>query len=149
MQIGLFASTAALAEYFVTALGFVDHTVMLYQAVQDLFSALAAATYQRGGAPHEVLLLELILDESGRQTLAELSGLAEDLGLPMIVLTTSGRDAIDLVHAACPELCVRQLPLPFTALLALIQEQHPSVSSDMLSSSEWESPCCLNHQQSK
>src|SRR6266478_9181018 len=127
MRIGLFASNAALVEYFVIALGMADHTVTLYPAVQDLVSALTTAASLQEGAPHEVLLLELILDERGRQTLAGLSGLAEDLGLPMIVLTTSGRDAIDLIHAACPELCVRQLPLPLTALLALIQEQHPSV----------------------
>jgi DNA-binding response OmpR family regulator len=136
MRIGLLASNAALAEYFVTALGMADHAVTLYPAVQDLFSALAAAASQRGGAPHEVLLLDLILDESGRQTLARLSGLAKDLGLPIIALTTAGRDAIDLAHAAFPEVCLRQLPLPLRALLALMQAQHPSVSSATLSSSE-------------
>ena len=36
MQIGLFASDAVLAEYFVTALGMADHVVTLYPAVQDL-----------------------------------------------------------------------------------------------------------------
>ncbi len=41
MRIGLLASNAALAEYFVTALGMADHAVTLYPAVQDLFSALA------------------------------------------------------------------------------------------------------------
>src|SRR6266516_1223540 len=98
MRIGLLASNAALAKYFVTALGIADHTVTLYPARQDLFSALVAAASLRGGAPHEVLLLELILDNSGRQMLAVLSCLAKDLGLPIIVLTTAGRDAI-VCHA--------------------------------------------------
>jgi hypothetical protein len=129
MRIGLLASNAALAEYFVIALGSAGHAVTLYPAMQDLFSALAAAASLQGGAPHEVLLLELILDESGRQTLAGLSGLAEDLGLPIIVLTTVGRDAITLAQAAFPELCLRQLPLPLSTLLALIQAQRPSASS--------------------
>jgi hypothetical protein len=136
VRIGLLASNASLAEYFVTALGMADHAVTLYPARQDLFSALAAAASQRGGAPHEVLLLELILDASGRQLLAGLNGLAEDLGLPMIILTTAGRDAIDLAQAAFPALCLRQLPLPLRALLALIQAQRPSASSATLSSSE-------------
>jgi hypothetical protein len=136
MRIGLFASNAALAEYFVTALGIVDHAVTLYPGRQDLFSALAAAASQRGGAPHEVLLLELILDESGRQTLAGLSSLAKDLGLPIIVLTTAGRDAIVLAQAAFPALWLRQLPLPLSTLLALIQAQCPSAWSATLSSSE-------------
>jgi hypothetical protein len=129
----LLASNAALAEYFVTALGLADHAVTLYPAMQDLVSVLAAAVSLRGGAPHEVLLLELILDVSGRKTLADLSCLAKELGLPVIVLTTAGRDAIDLAHAAFPEVCLRQLPLPLRTLLALIQPQRPSVSSAPLS----------------
>ena len=136
MQIGLFASDASLAEYFAIALGMADHAVTLYPAVQDLFSALAVAGYQGGGTPHEVLLLELILDERRRQILAGLSSLAEDLGLPMAVFTTAGRDAISLAQAAFPEVFLRQLPLPLRVLLALIQEQHPSVSSNKLSPSE-------------
>jgi hypothetical protein len=136
MQIGLFASNAALAEYFVTALGMADHAVTLYPARQDLVSALTAAASLQGGAPLEVLLLELILDASGRQLLANLSGLAKELGLPIIVLTTVGRDAIDLAQAAFPEVCLRQLPLPLKALLALIQAQRPSASSATLPSSE-------------
>ena len=136
MRIGLFASNAALAEYFVTALGLADHAVTLYPAMQDLFSVLAAYAYQGGGTPHEVLLLELILDERGRQILAGLSSLTGDLGLPMVVFTTAGRDAIDLAQAAFPEVCLRQLPLPLRALLALIQAQRPSASSASLSSSQ-------------
>ena len=135
MRIGLLASNAALAEYFVTALGIADHAVMLYPARQDLVSTLTGAASLQVGAPHEVLLLELILDASGRQLLADLSGLAKDLGLPIIVLTTAGRDAIDLAQAAFPEVCLRQLPLPLRALLALIQAQRPSASSATLSSS--------------
>jgi|SRR6266849_1190525 nucleotide-binding universal stress UspA family protein len=126
MQIGLFATNAALAEYFVTALGMADHTVTLYPAVQDLFSALTTAASPQGGAPHEVLLLELILDASGRQLLADLSGLAKKLGMPVIVLTTAGRDAIELAQAAFPEVCLRQLPLSLRALLALIQAHWPT-----------------------
>jgi len=125
MRIGLLASNAALAEYFVTALGIADHSVTLYPAVQDLVSALAAAASLQGGAPHEVLLLELILDASGRQTLADLSGLAKELGLPIIVLTTAGWDAIDLTQTAFPEVCLRQLPLPLRSLLALIRQLGP------------------------
>ena len=132
MRIGLLASNAALAEYFVTALGMADHAVTLYPARQDLVSELTAASLQ-GGAPLEVLLLELILDASGRQLLANLSGLAKESGLPIIVLTTVGRDAIDLAQAAFPEVCLRQLPRPLKALLALIQDQHTSDSSNMLS----------------
>ena len=90
MRIGLLASNAALAEYFVTALGMADHAVTLYPARQDLVSALTAAASLQGGAPLEVLLLESILDASGRQLLANLSGLAKELGLPIIVLTTAG-----------------------------------------------------------
>jgi DNA-binding response OmpR family regulator len=126
MQIGLFATNAALAEYFVTALGMADHTVTLYPAVQDLFSALTTAASPQGGAPHEVLLLELILDASGRQLLADLSGRAKKLGMPVIVLTTAGQDAIELAQAAFPEVCLRQLPLSLRALLALIQAHWPT-----------------------
>jgi hypothetical protein len=136
MRIGLLASNSALAEYFVTALGIADHAVTLYSARQDLFSALVAAASLRRGAPHEVLLLELILDKSGRQILAGLSCLAKDLGLPIVVLTTADRDAIVLAQAAFPELCLRQLPLPLRTLLALIQAQRPSVPSATLSSAE-------------
>jgi hypothetical protein len=136
MRIGLFVSNAALAEYFAIALGMADHTVTLYSAVQDLVSALTGAASLQEGAPQEVLLLELILDESGRQTLSQLSGLAKDLGLPLIVLTTAGRDAIALARAAFPELCLRQLPLPLRDLFALIQAQRPSASSTTLSFSE-------------
>jgi hypothetical protein len=136
MRIGLFASNAALVEYFVIALGMADHTVTLYPAVQDLVSALTTAASLQEGAPHEVLLLELILDERGRQTLSELSGLAKDLGLPLIVLTTASRDALALAQAVFPEVCLRQLPLPLRDLFALIQAQRPSVSSATLPSSE-------------
>ena len=121
MRICLLASNAALAEYFVTALGIADHAVTLYPARRNLVSALTAAASLQGGAPHEVLLLELILDASGRQLLADLSGLAKKLGMPVIVLTTAGRDAIELAQAAFPEVCLRQLPLPPRALFALIQ----------------------------
>ena len=136
MRIGLFASNATLAEYFVTALALADHAVTLYPAGNDLFSALTAAASQQGRASHEVLLLELILDECGRRALAGLSGLTKDLGLPIIVLTTAGGDAISLAQAAFPALCLRQLPLPLNALLALIEAQRPSVSSSTLSSKE-------------
>ena len=136
MRIGLFVSNAALAEYFVIALGMANHTVTLYSAEQDLVSALTGASWLQEGAPHEVLLLELILDECGRQTLAGLSGLAKDLGLPLIVLTTAGRDAIALAQAAFPEVRLRQLPLPLRDLIALIQAQRPSVSSATLLTSE-------------
>lgn len=125
MRIGLFASNAALAEYFVIALGMADHTVTQYSAVQDLVSALTGAAALQEGAPHEVLLLELILDECGRQTLAGLSGLARDLGLPLIVLTSAGRDAMALAQAAFPEVCLRQIPLPLSDLFALIQAARP------------------------
>src|ERR1051326_5767211 len=111
MRIGLFASNAALADYFAIALGMADHTVTLYSAVQDLASALTTAA-MREGAPHEVLILELILDECGRQTLAGLSYLAKGLGQPLIVLTTAGRDAIALAQTTFPEMRLRQLPLP-------------------------------------
>jgi hypothetical protein len=111
MRIGLLASNASLAEYFVTALAIADHAaVTLYSARQDLLSAVAASL--QGEAPHDVLLLELIVDESGRQTLAGLSGLARELGLRIIVLTTAGWDAITLTQPALPALCQRQLPLP-------------------------------------
>ena len=63
MRIGLLASNAAMAEYFVAALGIDNHAVTMYPARQDLFSALAAAALQEGRAPHDVLLLELILDK--------------------------------------------------------------------------------------
>jgi hypothetical protein len=128
MRIGLFASNAALADYFAIALGMADHTVTLYSAVQDLASALTTAA-MREGAPHEVLILELILDECGRQTLAGLSYLAKGLGQPLIVLTTAGRDAIALAQTTFPEMRLRQLPLPLSTLLALIQAQRPSASS--------------------
>jgi hypothetical protein len=134
MRIGLLASNASLAEYFVTALGLADHAVTLYSARQDLFSALAAAASLQGEAPHEVLLLKLIVEASGRQTLAGLSGLARELGLCIIVLTTAGRDAIALTQPALPALYLRQLPLPLGTLLALIQAQRLSVSSAALSS---------------
>lgn len=114
MQIGLLASNAYLAEYFVTTLGLADHAVMLNSARQDLFSALAAAASLQGEAPHDVLLLELIVDASGGQTLAGLNGLARELGLHIIVLTTAGRDAITLTQPALPALCLRQLPLLLT-----------------------------------
>jgi hypothetical protein len=39
MRIGLLASNAALAEYFVIALGSAGHAVTLYPAMQNLFSA--------------------------------------------------------------------------------------------------------------
>jgi hypothetical protein len=135
MRIGLFASNAALADYFAIALGMADHTVTLYSAVQDLASALTTAA-MREGAPHEVLILELILDECGRQTLAGLSYLAKDLGQPLIVLTTAGRDAIALAQTTFPEIRLRQLPFPLRDLFALIQAQRPSVSPATLSSSE-------------
>ena len=69
--------------------GLADHTVTLYSAKQDLFAALAAAASLQGEAPHDVLLLELIVDASGGQTLAWLNGLARELGLRIIVLTTA------------------------------------------------------------
>ena len=136
MRIGLLASNAALAEYFVTALALADHAVTLYPARHDLISALTVAASQQGGASHEVLLLELIVDERGRQALAGLSGLAKDLGLPIIVLTTASRAAIALAQAAFPAVCLRQLPLPLRDLLALIEALRPSVPSSTLSSSE-------------
>ncbi|MGZ6365639.1 MAG: hypothetical protein ACXWPS_06695 [Ktedonobacteraceae bacterium] len=114
MRIGLLASNASLAEYFVTVTGLADHTVTLYSAKQDLFSALAAVASLQGEAPHDVLLLELIVDASGGQTLARLNGLARELELRIIVLTTAGRDAITLTQPALPALCLRQLPLPPT-----------------------------------
>src|SRR5215467_5901718 len=136
MQIGLLSSNAVLAEYFVIALGIADHAVTLYPARRDLFSTLVAAASLQKGAPHEILLLMLILDNSERKMLAELSCLAKNLGLPLIVLTTAGREAIALAQAAFPELCLRQLPIPLSTLLALIQAQSQSVSSATLSSSE-------------
>ena len=128
MRIGLFASNASLAEYFVLA----DHAVTLYSARQGLFSALAASL--QGGAPREVLLLKLIVDASGRQTLTGLSGLEREPGLCIIALGTAGRDAITLTQPALPALYLRQLPLPLGTLLALIQAQRTSESSAALSS---------------
>lgn len=68
MRIGVLASNTSLAEYFVTAPGLDDHTVTMYSAKQDLFSALAAAASLQGESPHDVLLLEPIVDASGTDT---------------------------------------------------------------------------------
>ena len=123
MQIGLLVSSAALAEYFVTALGFAGHTVTLYTRRNDLFSVLFAGASLRQRAPHEVLLVELVLDDDGKQVIAELVRLVRDQRLPLIVLTTSSREVIALVQTAFPGLCIRQLPVRLSTLLALIQAQ--------------------------
>jgi hypothetical protein len=91
---------------------------------------LSKGSATRGFAP------QTDVDERVRQALAGLSGLAKDLGLPIIVLTTAGRDAIALAQAAFPAVCLRQLPLPLKDLLALIEALHPAVPSSALSSSE-------------
>ncbi len=129
MQIGLLVSNAALAEYFVTALEVAGHTVRLYPSREDLFFALFADVSLPQRAPDEVLLIELVLDDDGKQVIAELCGLVRDQKLPLIVLTTSGREAIALAQTAFPGLCIRQLPLRFRTLLSLIQAQGPSILS--------------------
>lgn len=121
MRIGLLASNAALEEFFVTALGLVGHTVTMYPSREDLFLALFTHAFLRQRAPHDLLLIELILDGDWKQVIAGLCCLARDQELPLIVLTTSGREAITRAQAAFPGLCIRQLPLPFSALLPLIQ----------------------------
>jgi hypothetical protein len=136
MRIGLFASNSVLAEYFAIALGMADHTVTLYSAVQDLVAALTTAASMQEGASHEVLLFELNVDERGRQTLAGFSGLAKDLGLPIIGLTTASRDAIALAQAAFPAVYLRQLPLPLRDLHALIEALRLSVPSSTPTSPE-------------
>jgi len=123
MQIGLLVSSAALAEYFVTALVFAGHTVTLYTRRNDLFSALFAGASPRQRAPHEVLLVELVLDDDGKQVIAELCRLVRGQGLPLIVLTTSGQEAIAPAQNAFPGLCIRQLPVRLSTLLPLIQAQ--------------------------
>ncbi len=136
MRIGLFASNAALAEYFVTALGLAGHAVTLYPSREDLFSALFIDVSLRRRVPYDLLLINLLLDGDGKQVIAELCSLARDQDLSLIVLTTSGLEAITLAQAAFPGLCIRQLPLPRSALLPLIQAQGPSMLSAALPSDQ-------------
>ena len=128
MQIGLLASNAALAEYFVTALAVAGHRVTLYPSSEDLFSALLADTSLLRQAADKLLLIELVLDDEGEQVITELCRLVRDRQLPLIVLTTSGREAIARAQDAFPGLCIRQLPLQLRALLALIQAHEPSTT---------------------
>lgn len=134
MQIGLLVSSAVLAEYFVTALGFAGYAVTLYPSREDLFSALFAGASLRQRAPDEVLLVELALDDDGKQVIVELYCLVRDQRLPLIVLTTSGREAIALAQTAFPGLCIRQLPIRLSMLLSLFQAQSPCTLSAALPS---------------
>jgi|SRR5215469_3443905 len=129
MRISFLSSNTVLAEYFVTALGLAGHSVTLYASREDFFFALStgAALFQR--TPYDLLLIELILDGDWMQVIAELYRLARDQELPLIVLTTSGLAAIDLAQATFQGLCIRQLPLPRSALLPLIQAQGASTLS--------------------
>lgn len=136
MRISLLASNAALAEYFVTALGLADHAVTLYPSREDLFFALFTDVSLRQRAPYDLLLIELILDDDGKQVIAELYRLTQDQELPLIVLTTSSQVAITLAQSAFPCLCIRQLPFRLRALLTLIQAQGPSTLSAALSSDQ-------------
>jgi DNA-binding response OmpR family regulator len=136
MWIGLLASNAALAEYFVTVLGLAGHAVTLYPSREDLFFALFTDVSLRRRVPYDLLLIELLLDGDGKQMIAELCRLARDQELPLIVLTTSGQEAIALAQAAFPWLCIRQLPLRLSALLPLIQAQGPSTLSAALPSDQ-------------
>ena len=129
MQIGLLASNAALVEYFVTALGVAGHTVTVYPSSKELFFGLFADASLPQRAPDELLLIELVLDDDGKQVIAELCRLVRDQKLPLIVLTTSSREAIALAQTAFPGLCIRRLPLRLRTLLSLIQAQEPSTLS--------------------
>ncbi|HZR38482.1 MAG TPA: hypothetical protein VFB12_00085 [Ktedonobacteraceae bacterium] len=126
MQIGLFASDAALAEYFVTALGFSGHAVTLYSSIEDLFSVLSTDTSLHPRTPDEVLLIELVLDDDGKRMIAELCRLIRGQRLPLIVLTTSDKEAIALTQTGFPGLCIGQLPIRLGELLPLIQAQRSS-----------------------
>jgi len=132
MRIGVVVSNAALAEYFVDALELAGQSVTLSPSREDLFFALFTDVSLRQRAPYDLLLIELILDDDGKQAIAELYRLARDQELPLIVLTTSGREAITLAQAAFAHLCIRQLPLRLRTLLALIQAQEPSTLSAVL-----------------
>jgi DNA-binding response OmpR family regulator len=132
MRVGLVVSNAALAEYFVDALGLAGHSVTLSPSREDLFTALFTDVSLRQRAPYDLLLVELILDDDGKQVIAELYRLARDQKLPFIVLTTSSQEAITQAQAAFPWLCIRQLPLRLRALLTLIQAQEPSTLSAAL-----------------
>ena len=134
MRISLFASNATLAEYFVAALGLAGHAVMLSPSREGLFFALYTDLSLRQRAPYDLLLIELILDGDWKQMIAELYCLTRDQELPCIVLTTSSLEAIALAQAAFPGLCIRQLPLPLSVLLPLIQTQGPSPLSAALPS---------------
>jgi hypothetical protein len=136
MRISFLASNAILAEYFVTALGLAGHSVTLYPSRGDPFFALFTEASPRQRVPYDLLLIELILDGDWKQVTAELSRLARDQELPLVVLTTSGQEAITLAQAAFPGLCIRQLPLPLSALLSLIQAQAPSTLSAALPSDQ-------------
>jgi hypothetical protein len=136
MRIGFLPSNAALAEYFVTALGLAGHLVTLFPSREDLFLALFTDASLRQCAPYDLLLIELILDGDWKQMTAELCRLARDLELPLIVLTTSGLEAIVLAQATFQGLCIRQLPLPLSTLLPLIQAQGPSTLSAALPSDQ-------------
>jgi DNA-binding response OmpR family regulator len=126
MQIGLFASEAALAEYFVTALGFSGHAVTQYPSIEDLFSVLSTDTSLHQRSPDEVLLIVLVLDDDGKQVIAELCRLVRGQRLPLIVLTTSDKEDIALTQTEFPGLCIGQLPLRLSELLPLIQAQRSS-----------------------
>ena len=129
MQIGLLASNAALAEYFVSALEVVGNTVTLYPSQEDLFFALSAGASRPQRAPDEVLLIEQVLDDDGTQVIAELCRLVRDRQLPLIILTTSERQAIAQAQAVFPGLCIKQLPLRLGTLLSLIQGRESSTLS--------------------
>ncbi|MFL5660066.1 MAG: hypothetical protein ACJ8BW_01810 [Ktedonobacteraceae bacterium] len=136
MRIGLLASNAALAEYFVTALGLVGHAVTLYPSREGLFFAPFTDASLRQRVPYDLLLIEQILDGDGIQAIAELCRLARDQELSLIVLTTSDLEAIALTQAAFPGLCIRQLPLSLSVLLPLIQAREPSTLSATLPSDQ-------------
>ena len=136
MRIGILASNAALAEYFVTALELAGHAVTLYPSREGPFFALFTDASLPQRVPYDLLLIELLLDGDGKQVIAELCRLARDQELPLIVLTTSGLEAITLAQAAFPELCIKQLPLSLSTLLPLIQAQGPPTFSTALPSDQ-------------
>lgn len=124
MRIGLLEVSPAIAELVCTTLHMAGHTVCAYVSAASLLERVCTESSAHAlRRPHDLLILDILIDDAGEFALLMQLDRALSEQLPLMVLTASHADQIAQARQAYPHIAFLSKPFHLKTLLSRIETQ--------------------------